>query len=228
MLTYRTNPVFFLAAVTVVYLAPYINVARADVPTIQVRICIPPQLVTDESWETPYPGSDMQAFRNTIRDYVAAYGGSGQIEYWIRDDAFDRFRAAAANSYAPDPQTLVQEVSSQSECPASNYTAEQEVDAMPAQMPQTTASAYPDAVSPAVNSDNDDADDVTGYVAGAAAAAIVWCVLGGCSSDDSSSGDESSSYQYDPPEDPFNNPYQQYLDERHAACVWAYSDISNC
>src|SRR5262245_46302354 len=125
MFTCRTNPVFFLTAIAAVYLAPvslFDKAQAADVPTVQVRICIPPQLVTQESWENPYPGGDMWAFKNTIKHYVATHGGSGQIGYWITDDAFVRFSAAAAESYAPDPRTLVQEVSAQYECPASNYT----------------------------------------------------------------------------------------------------------
>jgi hypothetical protein len=230
MFTYRTKPVFFLAAIAAAYLAPAMSIdtaQAADVPTVQVRICIPPRLVTQEFWETPYPGGDMWAFKNALVHYVATHGGSGQIAYWIADDAFARFRAAGADSNTLDARALVQEMSAQSECPASNYTAEQQVDAeIP--IPTTQASTYSEPAEAVGDASIDTSDDITGYVAGAAAAAIVWCILGGCSSDEPSSDDTSSTYDYGQPADPYNNAYQQYLDERHAACVWAYSDISNC
>lgn len=226
----RTPPLFFFTAIAAVCLTSVLSIApaqAADVPTVQVRICIPPHLVTQEFWENPYPGGAMWAFKNAIKHYVATHGGSGQTEYWIADDAFARFSAANTESSRPDPGTLVQEMSAQSECPASNYTAEQEVDAdVPS--PTTQASTYSEPAEAVGDASANTSEDITGYVAGAAAAAIMWCVLGGCSSDNGSSNDASSSYDYGPPEDPYNNAYQQYLDEQHAACVWAYSDISNC
>jgi hypothetical protein len=102
-------------------------------------------------------------------------------------------RSLASAPRTPNRQagsdTLVHEMSVQSECPASNYTAEQEVDAdVPS--PTTQASTYSEPAEAVGDVSADTSDDITGYVAGATAAAIMWCVLGGCASDDSSSVNE--------------------------------------
>jgi hypothetical protein len=238
-----------------VVLAPAIATAwfggdarAADTPTVHVRICIPPNLVAEESWQTPYPGSPMATFRDSLRDYVAAHGGSGQTEYWIRDDAFDRYKAALAQSYTPDPRSLLTEVGAQQECPATNYTAELEVDRtlpVPTEsatyasedspIQATAPSAFEDASEPLPaateqGSSNELSDDAAGAIIVGGAAALLCAAthcLGGSSDSESSS---ESTYDYDSalPEDPINNAYQQYLDEQHAACVWSHTDISGC
>jgi hypothetical protein len=207
----------------------------ADVPTVMVRICIPPNLVVEESWQQPPPGSDMFIFRNSLRDYIAANGGSGQLGYWIRDEAFTRFKEARAASSSVYADALLQVVSAQTKCPATNYTAQLEVDYQPpaetASVDDSTYQNYPstDSAPDADSSSGELSDEAAGGILLGIGAALL-CAAADCLGGSSSDSDEPSTTppDYTPAEDPYNNAYQQYLDEQHAACVWAYSDISGC
>jgi hypothetical protein len=229
MVTLRTCS---LVAVCVVLPLLTGSVQAADTPTVQVRICIPPRLVTEHSWDKPVAGSDMAALRNLIRDYVAADGGSGEYAYWIVDDAFERFVAVNGARYPPDPKTLVIGVSARYACPETNYTAQLEVDAV-APAPVAQANQYSNAgdASPAptdVRSGEAGSDDGATIAVGVGAAAALWCMatncLGGASDESAPTGTDYE--PYDPP--PYDNAYQQVLEERHNACVWAHTDISDC
>jgi len=100
----------------------------AQPSTVLVKVCVPRNLVDDESWNTPYPGSVMAAFKTLIREFVAAHG-TAQVEYQIRSSAFTRFEDSPGGTWAPDPRTLLDEVSSSEACPATSYTNTLEVDA---------------------------------------------------------------------------------------------------
>lgn len=179
MVTLRT---FSIGAVCVALPLLTVVAARADVPTLQVRICIPPRLVTEQSWDKPVPGSNMAAFRSLIRDYVAAHGGSGDAAYWIADDAFERFVALNGASYPVDPETLVIAVSARFACPETNYAAQLEVDS-PAPVAQTNQySSAPDtstSSAPAASA-NENTDDGATIELGAGAAAALWCMATNC------------------------------------------------
>jgi hypothetical protein len=75
-------------------------------------------------------------------------------------------------------------------------------------------------------------DDGATIVIGAGAAAALWCMatdcLGGASDESAPTGTDYEPYESSAPEDPYDNAYQQYLDEQHNACVWAHTDISDC
>src|SRR5688572_5665636 len=93
-----------------------------------VRVCVPPDLVKNESWNYPYPGSEMAVFKNLLRDYILAHGDR-RVQYRIKDNAFDIFGRArrASAPYTPDPRNLLEEVSAEQACPPTNYTNTLEV-----------------------------------------------------------------------------------------------------
>ena len=41
---------------------------------VQVRICIPLDLVKNEFWDYPYPGSEIAVFKTLIGNYILAHG----------------------------------------------------------------------------------------------------------------------------------------------------------
>ena len=227
MVTFRTCSIVAVCAVLTG------AVQGADVPTVQVRICIPPRLVTEQSWDKPSPGSDMAALRNLIREYVAANGGSGEYAYWIADDAFERFVAVNGATNPPDPETLLIGVSARDECPATNYTAQLEVDAVrPAPVGQANrySNVEDAAAAPSdARSGETSSDDGATIAVGVGAAGALWCMATNCLG-----GDSDESAPTDTDDEPFDfptlydNSYQQVLEERHNACVWAHTDISDC
>ncbi len=93
-----------------------------------VRVCVPPDLVKNESWGHPYPGSEMADFRSLLRDYILAHGDP-RVQYRIKDQAFEIFNRArrASAPYTPDPRNLLEEVSAEQACPPTNYTNTLEV-----------------------------------------------------------------------------------------------------
>ena len=82
-----------------------------------VYFCIPRNLVENENWENPYPGSRIQQFKNLIRDYLLEHGDI-RNRYFIMQDAFTRFVPGQST-----PRDILQVASANQECPASNYTA---------------------------------------------------------------------------------------------------------
>ncbi|MFN8006027.1 MAG: hypothetical protein U0V70_03140 [Terriglobia bacterium] len=83
-----------------------------------VRICVPADLVRNESWEYPYPGSEIDVFKKLLGEYILSHGNP-QVQYRIKQDAFETFKRArrASNPYTPDPRNLLQEVSTEQACP---------------------------------------------------------------------------------------------------------------
>src|SRR5438552_3946646 len=108
--------------------SPSSNQTTQTSRNFQVRVCVPPDLLTNESWRYPYPGSEMDVFRNLLRDFILAHGDP-RVQYRIKDQAFEIFRRArrASAPYTPDPRDLLDEVSAQQACPPTNYTNTLEV-----------------------------------------------------------------------------------------------------
>ena len=86
-----------------------------------VRICIPLDLVKNEFWEYPYPGSEIADFKTLIGNYILAHGDP-HVKYRIKDQAFEIFKSArrASAPYAPDPRNLLEEVNAEQSCPPNN------------------------------------------------------------------------------------------------------------
>ncbi|PYV42770.1 MAG: hypothetical protein DMG06_12945 [Acidobacteria bacterium] len=132
--------------------SPSSNQTTQTSRNFEARVCVPPDLVTNESWRYPYPGSEMDVFKSLLRDYILAHGDPG-VQYRIKDQAFEIFRRArrASAPYTPDPRDLLDEVSTQQACPPTNYTNALEVG--PDDSPPNPT-AQPSAVkSPAVGKD---------------------------------------------------------------------------
>lgn len=109
-------------------LGPSSNQTTQTSKNFLVRVCVPPDLVKNEHWGHPYPGSEMDVFKNLLRDYILAHGDR-RVQYRIKDNAFDIFKHArrASAPYTPDPRNLLEEVSAQQACPPTNYTSTLEV-----------------------------------------------------------------------------------------------------
>jgi TPR repeat protein len=95
-----------------------------------VRICVPRKLIESEGWEHPAPGSRIQLFRNMIRDYLLEHGDVGS-QYRIKEDAFAHFEPGRTTV-----RDILQVVSANQECPASNYTAALDVSPLDGSAPQ--------------------------------------------------------------------------------------------
>lgn len=128
--------------------APASRQTAPQVSTVEVQVCVPQNLGQRGSWDNPAPGSNMAAFKSLLRRFIRA-NGNPQMEYWIRDDAFDRFNEASA-SYTPDPRALLEEVSARQACPPAydRYTltvAARATSQLPEQntAPQRPAMDYP-------------------------------------------------------------------------------------
>jgi uncharacterized protein len=101
--------------------APATSQTPQPAPGIRVNVCVPPRLVQEESWRNPAPGSRMDQFRSSLRDFILAEG-DGRIQYRIRDDAFEKFNQGTSN-----PRDLVERVNASEECPPTNYTTSLEL-----------------------------------------------------------------------------------------------------
>src|ERR1019366_2230953 len=75
-------------------------------PTVTMQICVSADFAS--SWENASAGSEMEAFRGLIGDYVLADGKSGQ-QYRIKSNAYVTFEGArrAAPASTPLPKFLV-------------------------------------------------------------------------------------------------------------------------
>lgn len=121
-----------------------------------VRVCVPPDLVKN-SWTYPYPGSEMDAFKNHLRNYILVHGDR-RVQYRIKDNGFEIFSRArrASAPYTPDPRNLLEEASAEQACPPTNFTNTLEVGPdnnspkPPAQPPpvQDSVSSSPQASAP--------------------------------------------------------------------------------
>lgn len=114
-----------------------------------------------------------------------------------------------------------------------NYTAQLEVDAVaPAPVAQANQYSNAEYAAPApadVRSGETGSDDGATIAVGVGAAAALWCMatncLGGASDESAPTGTDYELFDF--PTD-YDNSYQQVLEERHNACVWAHTDISDC
>ena len=107
---------------------PSLNQTTQSSRNFLVRVCVPPDLVKNQSWGHPAPGSEMADFRSLLRDYILAHGDP-RVQYRIKDQAFEIFNRArrASAPYTPDPRNLLEEVSAEQACPPTNYTNTLEV-----------------------------------------------------------------------------------------------------
>lgn len=86
-------------------------------PEMTPAVCVPPDLVDRRSWENPAPGSDMDAFKDSVTRYVMD-NAVGRQQYLIRSTAFDdyvRMRRAAFLS------SLVELIPEGKECAKTMY-----------------------------------------------------------------------------------------------------------
>jgi hypothetical protein len=83
-----------------------------------VNLCLPRNLVEEQAWQNPAPGSKMESFRNMITDFILATGDRS-IQYRIRKGAFEEFDPAWQNN----PGSFIAQVDARQDCPPSNYTA---------------------------------------------------------------------------------------------------------
>jgi len=102
-----------------------------------VHLCIPRNLVESENWDNPYPGTRIQQFRDSIRDYLLQYGDV-RSQYRIKPDAFAQFLPGQTS-----PRDLLQVVSANQECPASNYTAALDISPLDGSPPPSRPSQTP-------------------------------------------------------------------------------------
>ena len=58
-----------------------------------VRVCVPLDLVKNEFWGYPYPGSEMDLFMRLVGSYIHDHGDS-RLQYRIKDQAFEIFKQA--------------------------------------------------------------------------------------------------------------------------------------
>jgi uncharacterized protein len=104
------------------------------------QVCVPTNLVNNQLWDKPASGSKMAAFKSILRNYISAHG-NGQVQYRIKENAFDNFNPAASNS--PDPRAFLEEVSTQQACPGGNDAYTLAVNANASPSPAETNAEYP-------------------------------------------------------------------------------------
>jgi hypothetical protein len=90
-------------------------------PTVTVmQICVSADFAP--SWENASAGSEMEAFRGLIGDYVLADGKNGQ-QYRIKSNAYEMFEGArrAAPTTTPLPKFLVDALPAGQRCPNTDH-----------------------------------------------------------------------------------------------------------
>ena len=85
-----------------------------------MQICVSADFAP--SWENASAGSEMEAFRGLIGDYVLADGKSGQ-QYRIKSNAYETFEGArrAAPASTPLPKFLVDALPAGQRCPNTDH-----------------------------------------------------------------------------------------------------------
>jgi len=79
-----------------------------------IDLCVPANLVDNQSWDRPAPGSKMAAFRGALRAFILA-SGNPNVQYRVREGAFESFNAASR------PESLVYGVRAGAPCPPEDY-----------------------------------------------------------------------------------------------------------
>lgn len=123
----------------------FVSPAPAQTSSQQfVYMCIPRNLVESEGWEHPAPGTRILLFRNLIRDYLLERGDAGS-QYRIKENAFAQFEPGRTTA-----RDILQVVSANQECPASNYTAKLDISPLDGSGPQqrTTPQSSPGQAVP--------------------------------------------------------------------------------
>ena len=54
----------------------------------QIKLCVPGEIVERDGFEQPAPGSKMDAFHTTLRNFLRDHGDS-RLEYQVRENAFE-------------------------------------------------------------------------------------------------------------------------------------------
>jgi hypothetical protein len=81
---------------------------------VPIDLCVPADLVDNQSWDQPEPGSRMAAFRGALRAFILA-SGDPSVQYRVREGAFENFNPAS------NAGSLVYGVNAGSPCPPEDY-----------------------------------------------------------------------------------------------------------